>query len=341
MQQRLSDNIKIFSFVATIFVVYRHSLNYLAFFGTCDGLGYNGVVQDGFMNFTQIAVPYFFLVSGFFFFKRNYYENFSMSHLGESALWKMYRHKVKTLLVPFVIWNFIGLLSLIVTKQEYKFSLRSLLLSDWYGPLWYVRDLMLFMLLAPTYQWLLLEGKSFLYTRCPELLSMVVLLVLLYYWKPMDTKLLSSEGMLFFFIGGLLRKHKTSLLKLMPFGLTFVLTCGWLCWSFYAFKVVEFHTLYIFLGLFLCWNLVGYIPLRIKCVILKLSKYSFLIYVLHFYLIKVFKVVLGNLFWSNELASLFAYLCLPILCSLVIIEVGKLMQKCFPNVLAISLGGRV
>ena len=69
----LSHKIKVASFLATIMVVYRHSLNYLAFFNTYSGEGVNGWVQDGIMRLTQIAVPYFFVISGFFFFRTNSY----------------------------------------------------------------------------------------------------------------------------------------------------------------------------------------------------------------------------------------------------------------------------
>ena len=69
----LSHKIKVASFLATIMVVYRHSLNYLAFFNTYSGEGVNGWVQDGIMRLTQIAVPYFFVISGFFFSRKNYY----------------------------------------------------------------------------------------------------------------------------------------------------------------------------------------------------------------------------------------------------------------------------
>ena len=55
--------------VCTIFVVLRHSLNIKAFFGSGQPTFWNQCIQNAFMNITSIAVPFFFLMSGFFFFK--------------------------------------------------------------------------------------------------------------------------------------------------------------------------------------------------------------------------------------------------------------------------------
>ena len=67
MNKDLSVKISIAGFICTLMVVYRHSLNYLAFFHSWSPQGLNGIVEDSCMRLTQIAVPYFFMVSGFFF----------------------------------------------------------------------------------------------------------------------------------------------------------------------------------------------------------------------------------------------------------------------------------
>ena len=64
MNKDLSVKISIAGFICTLMVVYRHSLNYLAFFHSWSPQGLNGIVEDSCMRLTQIAVPYFFMVSG-------------------------------------------------------------------------------------------------------------------------------------------------------------------------------------------------------------------------------------------------------------------------------------
>ena len=74
MNKDLSDRIKMASFICTIMVILRHSLNHMAFWGEWRGDLLAGVIESGSSTVTEIAVPYFFLVSGFFFFKHSYYE---------------------------------------------------------------------------------------------------------------------------------------------------------------------------------------------------------------------------------------------------------------------------
>ena len=100
IDMELSSKIKIASLLCTMMVVYRHSLNYLAFFNSWTGHGISGFVEDGVSLLTEIAVPYFFIISGFFFFRISYYE--------KNNYFKMLKKKAKTLLIPFIFWNIVG-----------------------------------------------------------------------------------------------------------------------------------------------------------------------------------------------------------------------------------------
>lgn len=73
MNKDLSVKISIAGFICTLMVVYRHSLNYLAFFHSWSPQGLNGIVEDSCMRLTQIAVPYF-LWYPVFLLGKNYYE---------------------------------------------------------------------------------------------------------------------------------------------------------------------------------------------------------------------------------------------------------------------------
>lgn len=81
--------------VCTIFVVLRHSLNIKAFFNSKQPTFWNQCIQNAFMNITSIAVPFFFLMSGFFFFKG---EVISEQKVNENII-----KRAKSLLIPFVI----------------------------------------------------------------------------------------------------------------------------------------------------------------------------------------------------------------------------------------------
>ena len=317
------------SFFATIMVVYRHSLNYLAFFNSCSGEGLNGWVQDGFMRLTQVAVPYFFIISGFFFFRKNYYLH---------GKWlDMLEVKFYSLFMPFVIWNAIGLFTLIITHQDFSLSMHDFLMSEWYGPLWYVRDLMTYMLLVPLYQWLFMPHIRPLSKYSVKLALIGVLFILVYRWTPVDTQWMSSEGMLYFALGGILQNYSNLLNRRLPKYLLLASSLLWLLLSFHTWHFTILHKLNIIVGIISFWGVLDYIKNK---EIDKLLSYSFFIYVLHFYLIKIMKVGLAKVFYGNDFMALLAYLVLPILCSVLIIVLAKIIQKNLPNFYKIATGDR-
>lgn len=112
----------------------------------------------------RVAVPLFFLISGYLFFLN--VERLTLAAYGHK-LWK----RVRTLFVPYVWWNVAGVL-VAWLFHTYVFHLRSAVphwdlshwLSVWWDyrggmpynyPLWYIRNLMLMAVAAPLQWWLL------------------------------------------------------------------------------------------------------------------------------------------------------------------------------------------
>lgn len=69
-------------------------------FGSDDPANWVAAIELFISKMTEMAVPYFFIISGYFFFKRNYYS------------WDNYKDmiikKTRTLLVPYICWVIIG-----------------------------------------------------------------------------------------------------------------------------------------------------------------------------------------------------------------------------------------
>ncbi|MDR1527495.1 MAG: acyltransferase family protein [Dysgonamonadaceae bacterium] len=87
-------------------------------------------------NLGAIAVPCFFLFSGFFFFykmKENWNFNFYLTQL---------KKRFRTLLIPYLIWNLLMVLAIVVISYVFRlFTLEAdgilfLLNSSWYELLW-------------------------------------------------------------------------------------------------------------------------------------------------------------------------------------------------------------
>lgn len=168
-----SISINLLKFVCAVLVVAIHS-PYM--WNTT--LVLNGQEQASFSSFglTRIAVPFFFVCSGYFLAK----------HLDTAKDWlTAVRRRVRTLLVPFVLWTMIEILLLPIVISLFcdAFSARTIGSSalqflsryDWIYPfeklfcktpivpLWYLRCLFVFVLIAPGIVWLTRRfGKGWL-----------------------------------------------------------------------------------------------------------------------------------------------------------------------------------
>lgn len=136
--QYLSHKLQILSLVAIAFVVLQHS-SYGVSTNCISGLLYRDMISLGVADF---PVPYFFIVSGFFFMKR-----FSISFSWyKSELVK----RSKSLLLPYLIFCTLGLIvyrDCACRGLLDNYGLTSLL--PVVGPLWYVRTLFVLCVLSP------------------------------------------------------------------------------------------------------------------------------------------------------------------------------------------------
>lgn len=327
----LSNKIKIGSFICTIMVLYRHSLNYLAFFNSYEGFGYNKIIQGSMSIITEIAVPFFFMVSGLFFFKKTYDNRVEYM--------QMLRKKVKTLITPFVIWNIYGLLFIILydinrLDKPFVSLIYDLCLSNWNGPLWYIRDLIILMIISPLYSWIYKINSKILYC--------FIIIVLLFIWMPVSSNLLSSESILFFFIGGIFSKNinivNYKINKKML--LVFILIWGVLSFNTYTNNNLLLHKINILCGIIAFWGILDSITNNFQQKIIHLSKYSFIIYVMHAYIVKSIKNIVAYFYWGNEFVALLTYILLPIVTTILIIYISRLWFKIAPKFYYFATGNR-
>src|SRR5690554_590157 len=179
----LSHKLKALSFLLIVFVVFLHSKNLEINIGSSSETiseGYNTYIQyvisDG---ITRIAVPLFFMISGFlFFFGVN---SFSLN----TYKTKIYK-RIKTLLVPYLFWTTFTILFYYILQsfpfskpfftkgliREYSYVdyILRILINPLPYQFWFIRDLMLLVLISP----LLFFGI--------KKIKLVVISLLLYTW---------------------------------------------------------------------------------------------------------------------------------------------------------------
>lgn len=330
MEKGLSEKIRIASLLCTFMVIVRHARNLHAFWGTESVTGVCAFVENGFSVLTEIAVPYFFMVSGFFFFRTNYYQ--------EGAYVVMLQKKARTLLVPFLIWNVTwGAILYAIGFMDWGEPLADkvthLLMSDYYGALWYVRTLMLLMVLVPLYGWLFTTGKRWLLV-----LAGAGLFVL---WFPVDCALLSTEGLFFFFLGGVLQRYQGVVNKKAPWGVLAVMLAVWCGMCFlrlsWSINMNKLNTLW---GICTFWMLLDYLGNAVKRALLSASAMTFFIYVNHFWVVKGMKVMLAQQYQQSEMVALLAYFLLPIITFFCLLWVGWLWKRFAFRSYDVATGGR-
>lgn len=132
LQSRTVDWMRFILAVMVVFIHVQHNTRLGLIF--CD-------------DFCRLAVPAFFLISGYYFF--THFDGWNTS------LWiDKLKKRVFTILIPFILWNVIALvqyiLRAVIVKEPFSFAQlfaeRGIIIDY---PLWFLRDIMLMSLLAP------------------------------------------------------------------------------------------------------------------------------------------------------------------------------------------------
>ena len=329
MSVSMSEKIALGSFICTLMVILRHSLNLQAFWGTEDIYNTCSFIELGFSKLTEIAVPFFFIISGFFFFRESFYSK---------RYYQTLKKKVKTLVIPFLFWNIVGgIVLFILKKEEFGSSISegvmNLLLSKWYGPLWYVRNLLIMMIAVPLYGWIFNVNKDWLY--------ILILSSLFLWWYPVDCAWWSSEGWLFFILGGMLQ-HRQKILSIeIPFVVVILMICLWASLCFFRpVWSMELNKLTTLLGVFTFWQILNKLGQNIVRFMGIFVSYSFFIYVNHFWLVKGMKVYLASLFPQDESVALIAYWGLPIITLGILLWIGMMWKRVHIQSFLLVTGGR-
>lgn len=285
MTRSQSEKISITTFLATVLVVYRHAFNLHLYYPNGGPwmkiTDWNIAFQRTANALTAVAIPAFFLISGFLFFEKA--SSFQAIGL------KLYK-RLRTLVLPYLLWNIGSLIFWLVAasipilhsevmntfKFQYNCSwfLSKITTKPILGHFWYIRTLFLFCCFTPL---LFLIYKSRIFT-------IALLIYLFYRWWPIDTSLLSGEGAFFFVLGGAINQQNWRcpisnriVLLIGIIGTVLLLPFSWKPaypgWFFrpliFALLILLFSTAHL---IYQC---------KWKKVFLFLGSFSFMIYALH------------------------------------------------------------
>ena len=305
-----------------------------------------------------IAVPLFFFISGFLFF---YKIDFS-----KAIYIKKLKSRSRTLLIPYLIWNFIGFLILLTQMEprffslfpllkDYRIDLTEFLSYFWIrdlpmdppteravpidGPLWFVRDLIILVLVSPLIYWLIKKLKYWL----------VVLLGIVWFFhlgKHIGLPGLCHQSIFFFPLGAYFSINK----------INFVELANKIKWSpcLYAILAIGdtitkgepynhwFHNLGVMVGIFAVVCIASLLLVKDRVHINKfLSDASFFVFAAHgLFISKFMKALIMTVQPQSSLVVLFIYFFVPITTILICLGIYKILNRWMPSLARVVTGGR-
>jgi surface polysaccharide O-acyltransferase-like enzyme len=301
----------------------------------------------------QIAVPLFFLVSGYLFFR-----DYAPSRL---YLQTKLRKKIRTLFVPYMIWNIVVLLMLYSAQTIPAFAgyisgenkpVAQYGVYDYFNAFigiddrpvcaqfWYIRDLMLMILFSPII-WVLLKRLCWI--------GLALLAGAWFFGLEFRVINFSYTALMFFYLGGLMMVKQWPLNQSDRFGL--LITVGYLvlsvieAWSRARGKTfnLQAHNTILLTGMAAVWYITGRLVVnnQARQLLGYLAGLSFFVYAAHAPLVIVVKKLLYKLTEpTGSIEIIIMYLSAPVLTILITLGAGIVLRRILPGVFKVVTGSR-
>lgn len=340
----LSRKITILSSLSMLLVVMAHCI-----FGTANYFFSKFIDVFFFSTFIRVAVPVFFIISGFFFWKG--YSSFSLNDYKIKI-----RKRVNNLLFPFLLYSLISIVFLYIgyllpfsrpffngyNVLEFNLSdfINIILFKPFNAPLWFLRDLFLISLISPVI-YLFLNKIKYLF-----LFSLFFLWLL-----DVNLHVFTIDGLFFFSIGSFLYYFPGKIKYQLKVSIKYMLL---LYISFCIFMAIYIiynpldemicRKILIFLSIPLFYNLLqGDFLLKknwFTSFLLWFKTYSFICFCLHIIICQIYKKIINFIGFSDYI-YLFIYFTVLILTIITCVLFQLALKKISPKLLPIFTGYRI
>lgn len=285
-----------------------------------------------------IAVPLYFIISGYLFF---YQTNFN-----KDTYLRKIKKRSKTLLIPYFIWNIIAYLIYLINHQfdVYTFIMSFLVVhpdgrtgsSPMDGPLWFIRNLFIIMLISPI-----------IYTLIKRMKTWWLIPFLLLWISGFS---IFNNGIMiafiFFSLGASLSICKHHLVinrHLAFFSLLFLITITLRYCLHYDNTTYILSKINILAGILFCISLATYINkhYNIESYTRFLGSISFFIYCLHDLMLPYVKTLWINIYRSTAISFngwIYIAVIVTDICLCILIYI--IIQKLSPRLTNLLIGGR-
>lgn len=339
-----SQKLTLISFVSIIMIVYIHS-----FYKEAMAYNTSGWLQLFISAINSCAVPIFYFISGLLFFK---------DIDSYKKCYPKIQKRVKTLLIPFIIWNlaFLGWYLVLELTPGLSNYVNSGILNqiDWIHPikaftfifikpvgfhLWFLRDLIIFVMLSP-----------FIYFAIKKLKWITLILVFI------ATGWITRFWLSYFVLGAIIgMSYSLEDTRIINGRYTIIATIIYIAsaaisatfdikaiWPTYILNYISFFT--TLCGVISVWGLYDmlfdYNRLTKSSFILEIANFSFFIYLFHEPAFNILKKLSITVFGSNEISLIIFYIINPWIMIAIALSIGFMLKKLTPNIYSILTGGR-
>ena len=261
--------IQLISFVLAVFIIIRHNSSIYNY----DAPIALSIYESFKYSITEIAVPLFFIISGF-----NFFNGFSID-----SYKKKFSRRIKSLLVPYITWNILYCIFCVVTSLDFfsqffigreKFVVTPMNVilgcvfhNNCNSHFWFVFILMVCVVLNPLVYYVIRKrilGLSFL--------TVLFVLIMILGLKLPSEIFYRTDAFLYYYIGAFLGLHNSSFF------------CEDKLWAndntdrIGVQKVLKSHSFYFIIGIVcLCSSALLLLDIHeaVKCVIILISAYGF------------------------------------------------------------------
>ena len=339
-----SKNICTLSVICSILVIFIHTYNVESYEIKTGIVYWLEIIVS--QNIARIAVPYFFISSGFLLFrkKRSYTD--------------VLKTKFHSIFIPYICWNVIYMIVFtvfgaigIVNREPFQFGIKNIILELFFYKsnyaFWFIYQIILLIILFPVIS----KGANIkIWESMIILFTMIVVYLVFGDFIPYNGPyLICFSALIYYFIGAIIgnnqslitdfcEKHIQNRRTILILISIFIALA-----SFITIDVMKIQCLYnldIFRNLsllYLLWELVNTFQINFSGWI---TKITFLIYAIHPLLLECIEKLIYKVFPKSTIGAIIDYCFAPIITLLLIFVITKIWSRLFPKIFKICSGGR-
>lgn len=341
VSKQFSEKIISISFFFSIFVMYIHANN-LSNVGLANNKSSIDFIVSRLIGgaIGGIAVPFFFMMSGYWFFRIDLENKTVLSKIFEKQ-----KKRINTLLIPYFLWNTLGLVfymcitripvisAMMNSGDTIDFTLKNIfagiVLHRYNYPFWYLKDLIILTIISPILL-ILLKNK--------KIVVLFLLLAGCLNMADVSLYIIDSTSLLFFVFGAYMGGHAREWFEKRK-------TRKWIIIAdilisiriiAYLFNMDELIKItYLYSPLCICIAFDAFTTYRITW----FKKQSFFIYAAHVIPVTITMKILARMSW-NDISATIGYILTPWIVLPILFIIAKLLYCCVPKFYRVICGGR-